>query len=174
MRAPACCCASPEPVLALLKAAEGGAELHVRGEHELMEEPELESSEVWPFCSGRCKSVAWTSLKPAPPLSPCTAAEAERQSDRAAKGVAAAALTALFQEDQEAADIVVTEARCAGGDEAADAAARSAPAEEAGMDTDAPKGGHALGGGPLVIKAAGALDPRWAALFCIAGQFLLM
>lgn len=73
-----------------------------------------------------------------------------------------------FQEDQEAADIVVTEARCAGGDEGVDAAACSAPAEEAGMDTDAPKGGDTLGAGALVIKAAGALDSRWAALFCIA------
>ena len=57
-----------------------------------------------------------------------------------------------FQEDQEAADIVVTEARCAGGDEGVDAAACSAPAEEAGMDTDAPKGGDTLGAGALVIK----------------------
>ena len=63
---------------------------------------------------------------------------------------------------------MVTEARCAGGDERSDAAARSAPAEEAGVDTDAPKGADALGGGALVIKAAGALTSRWAALVCIA------
>ena len=68
---------------------------------------------------------------------------------------------------------MVTEARCAGGEEGVDAAARSAPAKEAGMDTDAPKGGATLGGGALVIKAAGASESRWAALFCFVEQFLL-
>lgn len=64
---------------------------------------------------------------------------------------------------------MVTEARCAGGDEGFDATACTAPAEAAGMDTDAPKAGDALGDGALVMKAAGALHSRWAATFCIGG-----
>lgn len=154
---------------------QSGAELHVRGEHELMEEPELESSEVWPFCLEHCKSGARTSFQqlcgtPAH----CRGGIKVRVNElRRRGGHSADPRKPLFQEDQEAADIVVTEARCAGGDEGLDAAAGSAPAEEAGMDTDAPKGGDTLGGGALVIKAAGALDSRWAALFWIGGHFLL-
>ena len=145
------------------------------GEHELMEEPELESSEVWPFCSECCKSGAFTSLKPlCGILAHCRGGIKVRVNELQRRGSRSAdPRRPLFQEDQEAADIVVTEARCAGGDEGVDAAARSAPAEEAGMDTDAPKGGDTLGGGALVIKAAGALDSRWAAVFCVVEQFLL-
>ena len=47
-------CTSPEPVLPLLKAAEAAQSCTCAVSMESMEEPELESSEVWPFCTEYC------------------------------------------------------------------------------------------------------------------------